>query len=473
MKNPFVSIILVNFNGKHLLQECLEAVFENSYPPKNFEVILVDNDSQDDSVNFVKQHFPKVTVVENLQNQGFAGGSNSGYSRARGEYIVLLNTDVRVDKYWLQELVNAAGQKNVGIVCSKLYFHTPFIELKISSGIEVLSNIQKGIEGFSPVGILIEDIVCDTDKKSNLVWYIKGFYKKNEGKIPTRWTNGNATVLLPFVNDVENYSLSFRGVPNTTITETPVQIFLGNTLLSDDTVLPKQVCSLNVQVTKRQAKKNLRWLIQNTGNIIFSDGLSRDRGSVIHRDASETKEFYDFDGDYYDKPTELLAGCGASLLIKREVIEKVGLFDEAYFMYYEDIDLSLKAWRANWDIAYAPKSIGYHRHRATTNRQSSALLISLLEKNRLYLLLVHFPIHVFVKELLIFLSKLFFSFIVAKFFYTTSYYGRFQGIVSEKSTGRRLAFFELKKNLMRLFRYRLYQNKTAVRTISNMKKYLY
>ena len=473
MEKPLVSIIIVNFNGKDLLKDCLKAVFKSSYPKKNFEVILVDNDSHDESVKFVHHYFPSVQVIENLDNQGFAGGSNSGFKHAKGDYIVLLNSDVRVDINWLQELVLAARQKSVGIVCSKLYFDIPFIELKITSGIEILPDVQKGIDGFSPLGILIEDIVCDSKQKSNLVWYMNGFYRKNEGKISSRWTNGNANVLLPFAQNVENYSISIHGIPETIHKETPIKVYLNDILLLKDVIRPKQVKPLNIRISKSQASANFHWLIQNAGNVIFANGLSRDRGSVIRRDESETKEFYDFDSEYYNVPKKLLAACGASCLIKREVIDKVGLFDDAYFMYYEDIDLSLRTWRANWDILYAPKSIAYHKHRVTTNKQDSIFMIRMLEKNRLYLLLTHFPLHIFAYEFIFFLSRLLFTLAMTKLFQFTAYYSEYQFMLSEKAKGRKQAFIEFRKNFKRLLWSRFYQNKMMVRNINELVKYLY
>jgi len=102
------SVIIVNWNGRHLLKECLDSVYAQSL--KDFEVILVDNASKDGSAEFVRKNYPKVKLVLNRSNLGFAEGNNIGIRAASpaSEYIALLNTDARPSKKWLKALVSAA-----------------------------------------------------------------------------------------------------------------------------------------------------------------------------------------------------------------------------------------------------------------------------------------------------------------------------------------------------------------------------
>ena len=120
-----VSVIIVNYNGREHLKECLSSGLGQSYG--NFEVILVDNCSTDGSAEYVQRNFPKVKVVKNSENLGYGGGNNIGFKNARGEYIVVLNPDTVVDKDWLKELVNAIQRRpNVKMVTSKvLLYHDP------------------------------------------------------------------------------------------------------------------------------------------------------------------------------------------------------------------------------------------------------------------------------------------------------------------------------------------------------------
>jgi len=102
-KSPKVSVIVVNFNGKSYLEACLRSIVSQGYP--DFEVILVDNNSSDGSVGYVRQRFPDVLIVENAKNLGYAAGINSGIGRASGVYFAVLNHDTEVRKDWLAPMV--------------------------------------------------------------------------------------------------------------------------------------------------------------------------------------------------------------------------------------------------------------------------------------------------------------------------------------------------------------------------------
>jgi len=100
-----VSIIIVNWNGERWLQKCLDTLHTQTY--KNFEVVFVDNNSKDDSIEFVTNNFPKVNIVKSKENLGFAGGNNLGIKAAKGEYILLLNNDTWVENNFLEKLLKA------------------------------------------------------------------------------------------------------------------------------------------------------------------------------------------------------------------------------------------------------------------------------------------------------------------------------------------------------------------------------
>ena len=198
MKNyPNVSILIVNYNGAHLLPDCLSAVANLDYPKKLLEVIVIDNNSKDNSLDLLKKNFPTVKVVAAKENLGFTGGNNLGYEHATGDYIVLLNNDTRVERKWLKALVTAAEPKNIGIVSSKLLFDTPFLELELTCDIVSKSSLDNSID-FSPVGIIIEDLVCKNTQLNNLVWYESGFYDKEHATISSHWCKDKATILIPF-----------------------------------------------------------------------------------------------------------------------------------------------------------------------------------------------------------------------------------------------------------------------------------
>jgi GT2 family glycosyltransferase len=108
MESPLVSIIIVNFNGKRFLKECLSTVLGSKYP--NFEVIFVDNASTDKSLDFVSSLFMKnkcLKIIRNRENLGFGPANNVGFKQAKGDYIVFLNNDTSVESEWLTILVDA------------------------------------------------------------------------------------------------------------------------------------------------------------------------------------------------------------------------------------------------------------------------------------------------------------------------------------------------------------------------------
>ncbi|MBE0568265.1 MAG: glycosyltransferase family 2 protein [Deltaproteobacteria bacterium] len=103
---PLFSVIILNWNGRHLLEECLESISSQSF--RDFETIVVDNGSTDGSVDWVKDRYgDAVSTVALPSNLGFAGGNNAGIRVARGRYVILLNNDTAVDPGWLAALSDA------------------------------------------------------------------------------------------------------------------------------------------------------------------------------------------------------------------------------------------------------------------------------------------------------------------------------------------------------------------------------
>ena len=109
---PLVSIIIPHWNGIDIITECLESLQKATYP--NFEIIVVDNDSIDDSVNHIRKNFPKTIILENELNEGYAGGCNRGSEIAKGEYLLFLNNDTIHEPNWIEPLVNLL-EKNYNI----------------------------------------------------------------------------------------------------------------------------------------------------------------------------------------------------------------------------------------------------------------------------------------------------------------------------------------------------------------------
>lgn len=100
---PSVAVIILNWNGKKYLERFLPFVLASTY--KNVEVFVADNGSTDDSVEFVKQHFPTVKLLIHGKNEGFAGGYNWALANVNNDISVLLNSDVEVTCGWIEPII--------------------------------------------------------------------------------------------------------------------------------------------------------------------------------------------------------------------------------------------------------------------------------------------------------------------------------------------------------------------------------
>ncbi len=117
------SLIVLNWDGKHLLEEFLPSVVEavKAHGGED-EIIVVDNGSQDDSVEFLHSRFPMVKVVALPENMRFTGGNNAGVQAARNDIVVLLNNDMQVDREFLQPLLEGFREGQVFAVSCQVFF---------------------------------------------------------------------------------------------------------------------------------------------------------------------------------------------------------------------------------------------------------------------------------------------------------------------------------------------------------------
>ena len=233
MPKKNVHIIVLNWNGKDDTIECVESLQEINYD--NYKIIVVDNGSEDDSVFEIKKNFPRIKIIENKKNLGFAGGNNIGMKYAmenEADYVLLINNDTTVDENFLTELVKIGeSNKKIGALGSKIYFHS----------------------------------------EPNRIWFAGG---------------------------------------------------------------------------------KVNWL-KNKGTHLGLDEI---------------------DNGQYNKISEVDYLTGCCLLVKREVIEKIGVLAEDYFLYYEDTDFSARVKNAGYKIMYVPKSKIYHKISRSTKPGSPSYI---------------------------------------------------------------------------------------------------
>ena len=227
--HPLVYVLVLNWNGKRHLRGCLDSLLQVDYP--NFRTLMIDNDSVDDSVAFVRERYPQIEIIANKKNVGFAEGNNIGIRRALSkdaQYVVLLNNDTKVDRRWLSELVETAERKqHAGILGSKV-------------------------------------------------------------------------------------------------------------------------------------------LIYNNPKIVNTTGIHMNYyGYGWDRDFAEHEE------EIRAASGPVLGVSGVAVLIRRQVLEEIGLLDPSYFAYYEDLDLCIRTWiRTRYTVEYVSSAVVYHKFSATSGRDS-------------------------------------------------------------------------------------------------------
>lgn len=246
-----ISIIIPNYNGKHFLGGCLSSIALQSY--RDFETILVDNASHDGSVAFVKENFPWTSILVNPENLGFAGGTNAGIRIARGQYILTLNNDTRLEPDFLREM-----------------------------SVAMESNPRTGI------------------------------------------------------------------------------------------IAPKMLL--------------MDGRINSTGMCISRSGAAWNRG------------MFENDNGQYSAPDRVIGACAGAALFRRSLFNDIGLFDEDFFLYHEDVDLSFRAFLAGWDCLYWPKAVVWHVNSGTLE-YGSDLCIYYVNRNILWFVVQSYPARLLITSL--------------------------------------------------------------------------
>ena len=113
------SIVIINYNGLSYLEELFSSIQIQTLPPA--EVLLVDNASSDKSVDFIEESYPETRIIRLNNNLGFAAAANTGIKESRYEAVALVNTDIRLDPGWLENLVSAmAEDEKIAAVAAKI-----------------------------------------------------------------------------------------------------------------------------------------------------------------------------------------------------------------------------------------------------------------------------------------------------------------------------------------------------------------
>src|SRR5687767_579639 len=186
---PNLSIIIVSYNTKKVLKDCLSSLYKNT-KELDFEVIVIDNASSDGSVTMIKKNFPKVRLILNKQNQGFGGANNAAAKLAKADYLLFLNSDTLISDNAITNTYNQAlTTKNLGAISCQLLNKDASIQA--SGGFfPNLINVftwQSGLDDLPILGDLLGLLIKPVHPQIS-------FYKKNPKKLD--WITG-AFMIIP------------------------------------------------------------------------------------------------------------------------------------------------------------------------------------------------------------------------------------------------------------------------------------
>jgi len=176
MVKPLVSIIIVNYNGKKYLEKCLSSLMKINY--ENYEIIIVDNNSTDDSIEYVKNSYPSIILIKLDRNYGFAEPNNIGAKNAKGEFILFLNNDTEVNPSFITELVELFNKDSKIAICQSLLLK-PNGEVDSSGDfIDTLGRAYSSRDKVTKVKKILSARGASMMIRKEFFWELEGFDKK-------------------------------------------------------------------------------------------------------------------------------------------------------------------------------------------------------------------------------------------------------------------------------------------------------
>ena len=375
---PLVRLVVLNYNGGELVVLCLEALGKLDWPADRLEVVVVDNASTDGSDAAIVERFPGVRLIRSPRNTGFPGNNLALRQLDGVDYVGLVNPDSCVEPGWLRALVDALeADEALGAVSPRMLFADRFVDVGISSPTFVPGTADRRTLGVQVGGARVDGIDRWRDAQfAEGTWGIE--HDPTGGRF--QWTSGTAVVRLP------------AGLAHPGARQPPA----AGPRQGGDVGTPQAALRLAAEGPKRITLRcgtverhvdvgaspawveiplsgTARDIVNNVGSIVFEDGYGADRG------------FLEPDEGQYQEPVEVFAWCGGSVLLRPRYLADVGLFDERFFLYYEDTDLSWRGRTRGWRYGYVPDAVVRHVHAASTG-EGSPVFQHYVERNRLLML---------------------------------------------------------------------------------------
>jgi GT2 family glycosyltransferase len=372
---PLATVVVVSYNGVDLVAPCLEALAAQDLPKGRMQVWVVDNASSDGTRELIERDFPWVRLIANPRNDGFAGGNNVALRQVDTPYVALLNQDARPARDWLSRLIEpfeleqaaspGSGAPRLAATTSKIVFLPRFLALNLST-----PAFLPGTLDTRELGVRIHKVTVDgRDVTDGVLWDHVAYGPEGEGRF--RWTRPAGRLLVPVdpggqgTGGAPGLELGFRLAAEGA---KPVELTWagGAATIKAETDVADQEVSV-------APGAELVDVLNNTGSLVFMDGYGADRG------------YQEVDRGQYQRVEEVFTFCGASVLFRTEALREAGVFDDDFFMYYEDTDLAWRLRALGWSIRYLPDSVVRHIH-AASSEEWSPFFVFHVDRNRLLLL---------------------------------------------------------------------------------------
>lgn len=365
---PRVRLVVLNYNGGDFVVRCLEALTKLDWPADRLELVVVDNRSTDGSDRVLEERFPTVRLVRNTANTGFPA-NNLGLRDLDGvDYVGLVNSDAFLEPDWLHPMVAAlAADPELGAASARMLFADRFVEIAVDS-----PTFVPGVADSRELGVMVSGVRVGGVDRWRDAQIADGGWGLEHGRDGLfQWTHGHAVVRVPAeaglaASDSASAEVRLAAESAKTVTLTCGSWSQAVEVGTEPRWFPVELGGPPIDV------------VNNVGSVVLTDGSGADRG------------YLEVDRGQYDEPADVFAWCGGSVLFRPAYLDDVGLFDERFFLYYEDTDLSWRGQGRGWRYRYVSGAVTRHIHAASTG-EGTPIFQHYVERNRLFMLVKNAP----------------------------------------------------------------------------------
>jgi GT2 family glycosyltransferase len=360
---PRVRLVVLNYNGGEQVVRCIDHLERLDWPPDRLDIVVVDNASADGSDRPLEAR-PRVRLLRSERNLGFPGNNLALRDLDGLDFVGLVNNDAFVEPGYLHPLVAALeADADVGAACPKILLAPRFLELVVAAPTHRVPPDGRDL------GVRISGLEVAGEDRWRSAVFGQGAYHPEAGPAGEdafRWLSGRAEISVP-VADGE------AGARVRLASDRPVKAELDGGAGANPVEVGPVPTWHDVVLEGTPYD-----VVNNAGSVLVNGSWGADRG-FLERDTGQ-----------YDEPQDVFAWCGAGVLFRTDYLADVGLFDERFFMYYEDTDMAWRGRARGWRYRYVPTAVMRHLH-AATSVEGSPLFQHFTERNRLLMLTKNAP----------------------------------------------------------------------------------